>query len=163
MTAGWRWPIPDRPFVATMKKVPKTVLDVISTPFAYAVSERVIDIIERIEPGIHQYLPFDMRTPDGAPHPDKRWLLNICSRVQLLDVERSGLTEMNTGMLVGQPLDKLVVAKAEAERRAVWYEYRYGLNRSHPMVSDRFWEALQAEDCKGWKPIHGWPQVAELD
>ena len=95
MMHGWRWPMPDRPFLARLKKPKKTIVDIIETPFeCYAVSEKVIDLIERIEPGVHQYLPFELVYPDGAFHHEKRWLLNVCTRVDVFDAECSNVASL---------------------------------------------------------------------
>lgn len=161
LSEGWRWPVPNPHFRSPMRSVPKVIKDIICGPNAYAVSERVIDIIERIEPGVHQFLPHELIAPDGSVHPERRWLLNVCTRVQAIDPERSDVVVDPLGLFAQRPYSgPLVFRKEETERRAIWEEYRYCFGRT--IISDRFWAGLQRAGCKGWKPIHGSTHMAEV-
>ena len=156
---GWRWPMPDQPFRNRLKSREGRIVDIIGTSFeTYAISQRVIDIIESIEPGVHQYLPYELIQKDGSVHPDQRWLLNCCTRIESLDYERSNVIatkdmerffhDRNTG-------HHLVVRKSVVEGRALWYDFRYENSQGNFMVSDRFWDALNAAGCAGWQPAYG--------
>jgi len=153
---GWRWPIPDEPFRNRLKRKTGRIVDIVTPEFpAYAISQRVIDLIEAIEPGVHQYLPYEMIQPDGSVHPEKRWLLNVCTRADTLDYERSDVIPLKAAP--AEYMDRtrfrsIAIRKAEAERRAVWYEYRYVGSSGDFLVSDRLWDALHEAGCAGWRP-----------
>lgn len=159
MREGWRWPKLDEPLRDRLKGKEGKLVDIIGSSFnTFAISQRVIDVIESIEPGVHQYLPYELIQKDGSVHPDKRWLLNVCTRLDTLDYERSNVIALknkpyfyhdrNTG-------HHLVVRKVAIEDRALWFEYRYRDADGQFLLSDRFWDALNAAGCTGWRPEHG--------
>ena len=156
---GWRWPVPDHPFRDRLKRREGRLVDIIGTSFrTYAVSQRVIDIIESIEPGVHQYLPYDLICKDGSVHPDRRWLLNVCTRIQALDLSLSNVIALKSLLYYFD--DKagnqhLVVKKSAVEGRALWFEYRYWSTAGQFLLTDRFWNALQEAGCAGWRPDSG--------
>lgn len=159
---GWRWPIPDRPFADQLKKQQTDLIDIVGTSFGtYAISQRVIDMIEAIEPKVHQYLPYVMLQPDGSVHPEPRWMLNVCTRAEAVDTERSNIQWLHP------PSDRwfsdstgerrLVVKAEEARRRAIWFEWRYHKGGSGTFVSDAFWNALQDAGVRGWEQPSDYP------
>jgi len=71
--------------VDQLKEKQGDLVDIVGTSFAtYAISQRVIGIIEAIEPNVHQYLAYQMLQPDGSVHPDQRWMLNVCTRADVV-------------------------------------------------------------------------------
>jgi hypothetical protein len=53
------------------------------------VSERVKDIIERFEPGVHQFLPVDLYRPkQDKPFAHAYWLV-VCKRIDSVDAEKT--------------------------------------------------------------------------
>jgi Protein of unknown function (DUF1629) len=159
MREGWRWPTLSEPLRDRLKSKEGKLVDIIGSSFnTYAISQRVIDIIESIEPDVHQYLPYELIQKDGSVHPDKRWLLNVCTRIEALDYERSNVIALrdmprfyhdrNTG-------HHLVARKEAVANRALWYEYRYKNSNGQFLLSDRFWDALSASGCAGWRPEYG--------
>jgi hypothetical protein len=156
---GWRWPMPDAPFRNRLKGKEGRLVDIVGTSFeTYAISQRVIDIIEAIEPGVHQYLPYQLIQPDGSVHPDQRWLLNVCTRIEALDYERSNVIAMRDRehFFMDRTNDHhLVMRKSVVEGRALWYEYRYVGTQGQFLLSDRFWNALNEAGCTGWRPANG--------
>jgi hypothetical protein len=156
---GWRWPIPDKLFRNLLKKREGKLVDIIDTSFrTYAISQRVIDIIESIEPGVHQYLPYALIQRDGSVHPDQRWLLNVCTRAETLDYERSNVIALRDReyFLDDRTNDRhLVVRRSAVEGRALRYEYRYRGTQGQFLLSDRFWNALNEFGCAGWRTDYG--------
>lgn len=162
MMEGWKWPIPDRPFRNKLKRKEGRLVDIIGTSFeTFAVSQKVIDIIELIEPGVHQYLPYELIQRDGSVHPDTRWLLNVCTRAETIDYERSNVIPMrdHPHWIMDRSNDHHLVLRKEAVAgRALWYEYRY---YSRPgvgapfLVSDRFWDAFKPSKSVGLRPQNG--------
>lgn len=159
---GWRWPKFDEPLRNKLKyECGNGLVDIIGTTFeTFAISEKVIELIEGIEPGIHQYLPFELICRDGSVHPDKRWLLNVSARAETLDYEHSNVIPMrdHPHWIVDRTNEhRLVVRREAVDGRAMWYEYRYRkLGSGSPfMLSDEFWSAINAAGCAGWRPQGG--------
>ena len=157
---GWRWPDVGEPFRAQLEQHQGALIDILATDYGYAISQRLIDMIEAIEPGVHHYLPLEILQPDGSVHPDKRWLLNICARAEVVDMERSNVVWMKDtdGWFTDRTKDRHIVLKAaEAKRRAIWFEWRYHAAPSKVFISDAFWDALQAAGVRGWEPNDRYP------
>lgn len=142
---------------------------------AYAIPEHIINIIEKIEPGVHRYLPTEITYTDGQPFDEKRWLLQVRQRVETMDLERSELahvgkdnfspnperarelvpkTRIKTGQLLGATYEErkamelpIFCKKDLVKGRAIWFEDRYKLGRT--MISDEFAEALRQVDYSG--------------
>jgi hypothetical protein len=122
-------------------------------------------MIEAIEPGVHQYLPFELLNPDGSVHTAKRWLLNVCTRAECVDTEKSNVRSL------AEPTDfwfsdqfkgsHVVVKSSEARKRAIWYEWRYH-KLNGPMISDALWDAVKAAGIKGWQPAYATEHMEEL-
>lgn len=159
---GWRWSIPDQPFRTQLVQHEEEIVDLVSTPFdSWAISERVIDMIESIEPGVHQYLPFELIQPDGSVHPAKRWLLNVCTRAEVVDEAKSDVVRLTppSNFKFGNAKNDfyLVVKAEEARKRALWFEWRYhGPGYDSPMVGDALWNAIKAAGMHGWQPHYGY-------
>lgn len=95
---GWRFPAFDVPFHNQLKHTKGDIVDIVSTSFgAYAVSQKVVDIIESIEPRVNQIIPYGMLNPDGSIHPATRWLLNVCTRAEVVDGEISNVVWVDHG------------------------------------------------------------------
>lgn len=165
LMSGWRWQMPDEPFRISLARDEGPLVDIINGGFgAWAISQRVIDMIEALEPKVHQYLPLELLQPDGSVHPDRRWLLNICSRADVVDVERSNTQWMAPPMshkFMDAPGERrLVVRCEEASRRALWSEWRYhGAQRE--FASDALWTLLREAGVRGWQPHFAYPHHIE--
>lgn len=159
---GWAFPTDVGPFQSQLVEDHDSFVDIVSTGFGFGVSERIIDLIEKIEPGVHRFLPFEFLRPDGAAHPDRRWILNICSRAEVIDVERSHVQWMKPPLdfqFMDLPGDPLLFAKAaEASKRALWCEWRYTKGAYQSIASDALWEGLAEIGARGWAPKRGYPQ-----
>lgn len=160
---GWRWPMPDRPFRDRLSQMYKPgLVDILGSGFgSYAISQKVIDIVEAIEPGVHQYLPYELLQPDDSVHPDRRWLLNCCARIQAIDWEKSRVVKWQNLPLYGdlftetERVAHIVVRKEVSQGRALWYDYLYtgGGGRNPFTVSNALWDELNAAGCRGWCPL----------
>jgi hypothetical protein len=161
---GWRWPMQDKPFREQLEKYEEDIIDIIPAFGSWAISQQVIDIIEAIEPGVHQYLPYELLNPDGSVHPAKRWLLNVCTRAECVDVEKSNVAWAPAPFdykFMDHSNDKRLAVKAdEARKRAVWFEWRYG-GYDAPLISDAFWNAVKSAGLRGWQPDHYFPDYIE--
>jgi hypothetical protein len=162
---GWRWPIPDRPFQDQLMRHEDEIIDIVCSFFGWAISQRVIDIIEAIEPGVHQYLPFELLNPDGSVHPAKRWLLNVCTRAECIDTEKSNIRWLaaptNHWFSDQFKGSHLVVKAEEARKRAVLHEWRFNKSKG-PLISDALWNAIQSAGLRGWQSAWGTEHIEEL-
>jgi hypothetical protein len=94
---GYPFPIPDFAFGICVNTKPQTLPLFLPVRISYAIPQQVIDAIESVEPGIHQYWPADLTWDDGTPIGEKRWLLNICNRLDTL------LPDLSTAIRVIKP------------------------------------------------------------
>ena len=77
---GWGFPITydgPTPLVGRQTNTGR-LNDMFIVNLACGISERLKDIIESVEPGIHQYLPLLMLQRNGKPFEEKYFILNIC-------------------------------------------------------------------------------------
>jgi hypothetical protein len=150
---GHIWPNFDEPLRDRVKKIPKAIKDVVCTSFGYAVSEKFIEVLEACDPGRNQYLPFEFIDRAGNPLPDRRWLLNVTSRLATIDVDRSGpnvVESSNATVCVNAGPTSLIFDKKRIAGRAIWYEWLYV--HEGIAVNEIFWSALQKAKCTGWSP-----------
>lgn len=150
---GFDWPSFDEPLRDLVKKVPKSIKDIVNTSFGYAVSEKFIEILEAHDAGRNRYFPFEFVDREGKPLPERRWLLNITSRLDTIDVERSGpniVDPKGDTVWVNSGPTSLVFDKQRIAGRAIWYEWRYV--HAGIAVTDAFWTAMQKAKCTGWAP-----------
>lgn len=151
MSQGFRWPSYDEPLRDRITSRPKVMKDIVCSSFGYAVSDKARQVIEAVEPGVHQFLPFAFVNKRGVIDPERRWLLNVCNRIDAIDVEKSGpnIVEAPEGTIWRNagPMD-LVMSRDRMADRHLWYEWRY----VHPgvVVSDVLWAALKKAKCSGW-------------
>ena len=134
----------------------------------WMVTQRVIDIIEGIEPGVHRYIPVDLRFEDGGPPDEPRWLLNVMTSIESLMLEHSKLGSSQPEVLApgfravkryfveGAPSYRVDQGKAERRNlpyplavsaeaikgRALWCERH--LRWGTMLVSDALADALEA-------------------
>ncbi len=125
------------------------------------VSQKVRDIIEQFEPGVHQLLPVAVYRPkaikeNGEPFARYYWLV-ITQRIDSVDpvhttYERSGGIRSDGSTWVGgwQLADgggrKVVFSKAAIQERHMWIDFYAGLAR---LLSNALGDALLATDVSG--------------
>lgn len=139
LSSGDRLLVPETVFQLSITSDHKELPDdFVNGRIGKAVSERVVDLIERLEPGVHGFWPIDVSFRDGT-FAGRRWLLNVGNRLHTLDLEKSkvkGNLKDPKGPLVPdfavvgkRPLKdgpKLLSCRSEAVgRHAIWCEYRF--------------------------------------
>ena len=72
--------LPESPLVATVTNVEGPLPD---AGLNIGVSSRIKDLIERLEPDTHQFLPLKIRLPSGDID-EPRWMMIVCNRVDAL-------------------------------------------------------------------------------
>jgi hypothetical protein len=169
---GYPFPIPDFAFGICVNTKPQTLPLFLPLGISYAIPQQVIDAIESVEPGVHQYWPAELTWDDGTPIGEKRWLLNICNRLDTL------LPDVSEDIWVTKPpfgegkyifTDKMQTRmglrfnKGHAERladppslfaskerigsHAIWSEYR--LEEEKMFFSDQFTSVLLSVGTSG--------------
>ncbi|MCF7767536.1 imm11 family protein [Achromobacter pulmonis] len=135
----------------------------------FAVSARVRELMESLEPDTHRFQPIDVETMTTGRkrRPFRTYHLLVCPpRVDAVIIEK---TEFARGMgqagyeasngfsyLKGTPL---VLDQAAIENRCFWRLPRqFGVRPTHPhsgisgyFCSDELWRALRAERLHGWE------------
>jgi hypothetical protein len=67
----------------------KSLGDVILLGLGIAVTERFKDVIEKLEPGRHQFRPITIKQPSGAEFPDTYFTLRVLTQLDAWDREKS--------------------------------------------------------------------------
>jgi hypothetical protein len=141
MQSGWRWPLNDRPYRYRLAEPTDAMADI-----DIGVSERVVDLIESLEPGVHQYLPVEVYHPYGSLF-ERRWLLNICSRLDTFAAEHSNIVVSPHGRYsIGKDPFQVSAWAAKASGHALWCEYRVPLR----MASETFREEANRKNIHGF-------------
>lgn len=133
---GLAYPLPDHPFRFQVDSNHKVLPNFLSARISWAIPQNVVDAIEALEPGVHRYWPVDITMKDGSKA-EPRWLLNICTRLDTISVERSNVVVLGSGMIrpsfntmevrhKGGGPKHLVCRKDRIGNHAIWCEYRYG-------------------------------------
>lgn len=86
---GFRFPPVDEPFRIRITGMSGPLPGHFGTNLGIAISMRMVDAIEALEPGIHNYVPLEVTMPDGSLVAENWFLLNICSRLDTIAVEQS--------------------------------------------------------------------------
>ncbi|MEO8373953.1 MAG: DUF1629 domain-containing protein [Sphingomonas bacterium] len=141
--SGWPWPVNEKPFRYRLEERVEWWPDI-----GNGMSERVVDLIESIEPGVHRYLPIEVYNADGAFR-ERRWHLNICNRLDTLAPKHSNIVVSKTGSyLIGNGAFQVSAWKHKIAGHAVWVEYLMGAG--YCLISDEFYEAIRRHDLHGW-------------
>jgi hypothetical protein len=145
-SSGFRQPIPDRPYQRRFTEKVTYLPEIVGSSL---VTTRIRDIIEALEPGIHQYLPCELFYKDGTPVPGERWYLNICNRLDTIAAEHCNIFVFpdTKKYATGNGPTDVKVWKHEVAGHAIWSEWKYN-NRVY--VSDALADAIKALDVHGW-------------
>ena len=161
---GIKFPLPEFTFKANANCEPEDLGHIFSAN-GWAISQTIVDIIEEIEPGVHQYFPIEFEFPSGRQLDERYFLLNICTMPQTLALdqcsgifrhdipnakERGYLADFRLVFRRGMrrnlepPVEYLKAYKDRVEGRAIWAEY--GLTEL--MISDEFFVRVSAVESK---------------
>lgn len=104
---GWTYPflgggtpvaaetVPNR---AVLLSRHKTIPDFIVLPPAMGVSEAFREMVEDLDPGVHQFFPVTLSRKSGELIDKRYYALNICRRLDAVIVEKSNVTWGRTGL-----------------------------------------------------------------
>lgn len=156
LTSGIPFPVPDFVPKLRLQKHLKGKADFIQGGGYLTISDRVVEAIEDLEPGVHRYWPVDIFNKDGSLA-GRWWFLNICNRLDTLDQEKSKVRQVNSPskplvpdfivLTKDQPHPngpELLVCRQEVvKNHAIWCEYRL---QNSTFISDALKERLDAFD-----------------
>jgi hypothetical protein len=157
LSEGFAVPFLIPPLRIRLKSAGKRLPDVMPTAAGSAITQKVIDLIEDIEPGVHRYHPIEVMTKDGAPVAEARFLLNICSRLDTIYVEKSDVFYRQDidVILYGNGPRSVFVHKEKVASHAIWVEYKIG----DGFMSDAFANGFRARKMRGFQFPHYYPEI----
>ena len=140
---GYKYPIPEHPFEMATSYKPDEFLSFMKSVYGLMISQSVVDLIEELQPNVHQFFPVNIRLDCGDELPMAYYFLNVCGVVQSIDYDSSAVhldiwpenlespRKFNTRMvtlhnkaIVGDPFRKgsVFIDKSKIEGRALWAE-----------------------------------------
>jgi len=134
--------------------------------FADGVSKRFKDLVEEIEPGVHQFFPVELFLQDGVtPYGEPFWLLNVATRVDAIALEHSNMYKQGEDGQFG-PIDfegmfnhlakyveksglpsLITVYKDRIAGRALWCDHRFG---ARTFCSEAMMAGMRAQGMQGY-------------
>jgi len=111
------------------------------------VSNRAKELIESLEPGIHQFLPVEYFDVDDEPV-EKRWFLIVGNRIDGVDRDHSRMRLAKGIMWTANDVDdpKLVFNEAQARGRHLWVDKHLDGGQ---FISDVLAQRIQDEGLTG--------------
>jgi len=124
------------------------------------ISQAIVDLIEELEPGVHQYFPVEFIMKSGPQPAQKYYSLNVCTNLKTLDFEKSRVFKKETNperrwYFQGQeylvypesrvpkldaPFD-LFVKKERFQGYVIWHEHGVE-SKDSIYVTDSFYERV---------------------
>lgn len=120
--------------------------EVISGCKMFLVNDRFKDIVESIEPDVHQYFPVDVVWEDGTLA-QKMYLFNICNRLDAVSREAS-TAELRKGRMWEPSTGKMVFSTTRVGDHHIWID-RHIVAPSMFYCSDKMHQALRDADISG--------------
>jgi hypothetical protein len=127
-------------------------------------STRLKDIVEGVEPGVHQFAPVEIFHKDGSPYGGTFWLWQCCTMIDAISPDLGGVYKRENPWVpedYGWEIksggdDKLAVYKEKIAGRAMWRDRRFS---SVIFFSDAVLAAMQAERTEGWQIMYNWAEI----
>ncbi|WP_199554924.1 imm11 family protein [Sandaracinobacteroides hominis] len=147
----------DMPSMAAPETGRKRMTDFIVVQTWMAVSQRVRDKIEELEPNRHQLFPFTVQRkrgpavlgPDGNELQTPYYLLNVANRADTIDVDQSILSDQYKSRRYpeNRNLDNIVLSKQLIGDMQIWEGVRD--MPGYKMISDQLGEWIISSKMKG--------------
>jgi hypothetical protein len=127
-------------------------------------STRLKDIVEGVEPGVHQFAPVEIFHKDGSPYGGTFWLWQCCTMIDAISPDLGGVYKRQSPfdpdyyswVIKSGGWDKLAVYKEKIAGRAMWRDRRYPVEI---FFSDAVLAAMQAERTEGWHITRNWKEI----
>jgi hypothetical protein len=96
--------------------------DVVLAYSVILVNDKVRDIVEALEPGIHQFFPLETLTRGDVPGP-RMYLMNICNRLDSVDrAHTTRVLERGHSWKTNQNPETLVFSLAQIGEAQLWHD-----------------------------------------
>ncbi|WP_424932473.1 imm11 family protein [Amaricoccus macauensis] len=128
----------------------KRMPDVCPMPGLNAVSSRFRDLVEELEPGVHQFFEIEFREQDGIPIPGQYYTFNCPRRIDTILVNESGLgwKEARNGMPTpNTPRRQFCISSNASGGAHIWCENFKRV--AGIMVSDQFAAEVKKRELTG--------------
>ena len=89
LTQGFRYPKSDHVYEFETEYSACEFGNVMHSSQGFLVSQNVVDLIEKLEPGVHQYFPVKIFLKDNVELRIRYYLLNICEVIQAMIYDKS--------------------------------------------------------------------------
>lgn len=127
----------------------KSIPGLFSIRYGYAVHEQLKDKIEELEPGVHQFIEFELVTRGGVVSKNRYFFLNIRNVVSALDEDHSKLPEnvdfKNRYIIsnsIHSPIEARIVFKKNiVKEKCLWIEEKMGFNNNE-FISDELYNFI---------------------
>jgi hypothetical protein len=145
-------PISELYHIAYLESSHKILPDIFQVTSEKGISQRLKDIIEFFEPGIHQYFPVTLMRTKKEAFPGSYYLLNVCQICNSLVPEKSNFRVANTpnGMEYWSRVPGLknyrTIRKSDVEGKHLWREKLY---RDDLYMSDDLYAACRKQKIIG--------------
>lgn len=113
----------------------------------FCVNDRFRDVVEAVEPGVHQYFPVDMLWEDDGTLAQKMFIFNVCNRLDTVSREAS-TTELRHGMMWEPSTGEMVYSLPRIGDHHIWID-RHTSATGMFFCSDRTHQALMDAGITG--------------
>ncbi|WP_432283705.1 hypothetical protein SLT36_17615 [Aminobacter sp. BA135] len=124
---------------------PKRPIPDIYDAFVLTVSAKVKDVIESLEPGVHQFFPIEYVWNDGSHAADRFWFVP-CNRLDTVDRAKTTFEFRNVWFLDGSK-NELVFNRSQIGNHHVWIDKFIVMPT--PAISEALKAALDAAGITG--------------
>ncbi|MEP3276179.1 MAG: DUF1629 domain-containing protein [Stappiaceae bacterium] len=143
------------PKTAQVLSAHKKLFDIVPANYRLLVTRPFIEKVEELEPGVHQFLPIEVRMKSGELAERDYWILNICNRTNAIDPDNSvlsntGDTYFTHGIGPGAT-PKLVFNKARIDSMCMWIDQHYSMGEFFSDELMQFIESEKLKDLEKWK------------
>jgi len=159
---GLKLPAPSKPLRFNCPVRASNFYNFMNSQAGLLISQTIVDLIEEMEPGVHQYFPVEFIMKSG-PQPDQKYyILNICTQLKSLDFEKSQVgkgpvkeemrwyfqgkeylvTPLSRVPKLNPPYD-LFVKKSAFEGHTLWHEHGIQ-SKTSIYVTDEFYTRASA-------------------
>lgn len=135
--------------------VAKSLPDIFSLKLGLGVTKTFREKVEELEPGIHQFFSIALRDKSGEVLEERYWLLNICNRVDAVDLAKS--EQPPTGKSYDSHIVrthgevKIVLRNELISGKCMWIDRRVGFAYFFSDELMDFVEANNLTKFRSWK------------
>ena len=117
----------------------------------FFVNDKFKDVVERLEPGVHQFVPMEMLWPDGTLA-QKMYFFHVCNRLDTVDRELSTVKLSKTGR-VWEPKGEMIFNLDQIGDHHIWVD-QHTYAPGGFFISDVMRDALEEAGVTGIRKRH---------